>query len=150
MQRAREDAGYEQEEAAERLGVHAVTLSRYENGKRPIPDEVRAKMRSLYRVSAKPRSAKQPAEAPTVAIPLHVLTYWRGRVEEQVASVSGVARSLAALQGMLERATAGMTELVDSGVLPAPHPDVALVEQAFAPLGKPATPSGGGAKEASG
>jgi hypothetical protein len=61
----------------------------------------------------------------TVAVPIMLLAYWRGRVEEQVRTVSGVGNTIAgigdslrALQGMLEDATTGMTEFIEGGVFP--------------------------------
>lgn len=48
--RRREDAGLEQADAAERVGLHRVTLSRYERNIATIPGEVREKLERLYRV----------------------------------------------------------------------------------------------------
>lgn len=48
LQRAREDAGLEQEEAAGLVGVSRVSLSRYENGKQRIPHDIAVKLTELY------------------------------------------------------------------------------------------------------
>lgn len=37
LKKIREDAGLKQPEFAERLGVHSVTLSRFERDRQPIP-----------------------------------------------------------------------------------------------------------------
>jgi transcriptional regulator with XRE-family HTH domain len=132
MRRAREDAGVEQRDAAARAGIHAVTLSKYENDKRPAPPEVRRKLAEFYGLPGNafeaPPAMQEAGEEdgmPTRAIPLHVLTYWRGRVEEQVGRFQDVGQqittateSLRSLLGMLERATDGVTEFLDGGVLP--------------------------------
>jgi transcriptional regulator with XRE-family HTH domain len=133
LARAREDAGLEQEDVAQRIGVHAVTLSRYENDKRPVPPDVLAKLAAIYGLPGnafdQPTVVPPPesGEVPMVALPLHVLTYWRGRVEEQVNTLQGVGQqiqtlgdSLRAMKDMLERATDGVSGLLDSGVLPQP------------------------------
>lgn len=64
LARAREDAKLEQEDAASAVGIHAVTLSRYENGKRPVPAAVRRKLAVLYGLS--PNTFEDaPADQPT-------------------------------------------------------------------------------------
>lgn len=50
-QRWREDAGLDQDGAAKKLGISRVTLSRYENGRSKIPDDMREKMIGLYGVT---------------------------------------------------------------------------------------------------
>jgi transcriptional regulator with XRE-family HTH domain len=52
LQREREDAGLEQSEAAEKVGISRVTLSRYENGRQRAPHDVVVRLRALYMGSA--------------------------------------------------------------------------------------------------
>lgn len=118
LRAARERAGLSQREAARRLGVHFGSLNRYEQGKMRVPADLLSKAEAL--LPDAPIEPAGPAAIPTVAIPLHVLTYWRGRVEEQVNTIGGVTRSLEALHAMLAQATAGMTEFMDANVLPTP------------------------------
>lgn len=75
--------------------------------------------------TADPLPGASELSGPTVAVPVMLLAYWRGRVEEQVRTVAGVGHtisgigdSLRALQGMLEEATHGMTEFIEGGVFP--------------------------------
>lgn len=80
--------------------------------------------------------ATMPDGTPARLIPLHILTYWRGRAEEQANNAhaaagitGGIARTADALRDMLERATAGMDALIDSNVLPQPEPLTVDLEQ---------------------
>lgn len=69
-QRLREDAGLEQLDAAEQLEISRVSLSRYENGRAPIPKHIERAMQALYQpatgVSAAPTP---PATPPVVPVP---------------------------------------------------------------------------------
>ena len=51
LQRAREDAGLEQSEAAEKLGVHYTTISRWENGRQKVPEAQLKSMVNLYGIT---------------------------------------------------------------------------------------------------
>jgi transcriptional regulator with XRE-family HTH domain len=66
--RRREDAGFEQDEVADLLGIHRVTLSRYESGARALPPLVKEALGALYSIR---EHAKSPAPPP-------LSDYWRG------------------------------------------------------------------------
>jgi transcriptional regulator with XRE-family HTH domain len=51
IQKARKAAGLSQEAAAEALGVHFTTLSRWENGRQGIPADMLRRLAHLYRVT---------------------------------------------------------------------------------------------------
>jgi transcriptional regulator with XRE-family HTH domain len=67
-QRRREDAGLEQDQAAESLGIHRVTLSRYESGQRAIPPRVVREMGRLYGISAAPVARETTPTDPVAAL----------------------------------------------------------------------------------
>ena len=52
----RQHTGYTQEQASQKLNVAVRTLSDYENGHAPVPDDIAAKMAEIYRA---PRLAYQ-------------------------------------------------------------------------------------------
>lgn len=132
LKRAREDAGIEQEEAARRLGVHPMTLSRYERGVRPVPAGLLAAADTLYgsRLAAHPAPAGQQAERPGVAGPqnpdtagLHAPSYWRGRMEASAlaaTAVRGLADTIERLAVSLENDVRG---ILRSGLLTDPNAD---------------------------
>jgi transcriptional regulator with XRE-family HTH domain len=55
LQRQRQDAGLEQEEAARLVGISRVTLSRYENGKQRGPHDVIHRLQVAYAERSVPR-----------------------------------------------------------------------------------------------
>lgn len=62
LQRAREDAGLEQLEAAQSVGISRVTLSRYENGRQRPPHDVIVRLTALYQrrsASDTPRTVRE-------------------------------------------------------------------------------------------
>lgn len=143
LARAREDAGLDQDMAAQAVGMHPVTLSRYENDKRPAPAEVRQKLAVLYGLPddtfddapamQQPAATGPAGQIATREIPLHVLTYWRGIIETEHRHLTGLTQSMAAMLDMLRDTTQGIGGFIDSGVLPMPSPDPeaqALVDRA--------------------
>lgn len=149
LQRAREDAGLGQEEAAQLLGVSKVTLSRRENGKAPVDAAEGARMLSLYARHARPgapapadtdvaHATPAPATGPAGPPPpngVHAPSYWRGRMEgaqRAAALVRGLATTIEHAAVSLEGDVRG---IIDSGLLndtgaapttldPTPSPEV--------------------------
>ena len=102
-QRVREDAGFDQTQAAAALSIHPVTLSRYETGVRPIPEPLRARMAIVYRT----------------ALPSRVDPASWGRRQQQI--IEQLKRLLAEQEALAEemrcagfgRAVAALSEDVD-------------------------------------
>ncbi len=85
-QRAREDAGLKQADAARSLDISPVTLSRYETGARPLPAEIVERMRTLYGAPERAYPSARPADhgvrEPVPSPYAGALAYWLGRLEE--------------------------------------------------------------------
>lgn len=92
-QRAREDAGLEQQAAAQQLAIHPVTLSRYETGAREIPRDVVERMTRLYRVAPAP--------------PMESLAYWSGRQDQMLEHLKRMVEEQTRLADDLRRAAFG-------------------------------------------
>jgi transcriptional regulator with XRE-family HTH domain len=136
LRAARKVAGLTQEAVAAVLGVQGPRIAEWEAGKHTPGPERLARLAEIYGVL--PEDLRTDAEAdagvPTVAIPLHQLTYWRGVIETEHKHLGGAIRSLGALQESLsamretlDRATSGIGGFIASGVLPTaettPPPD---------------------------
>lgn len=89
-QRAREDAGLEQRDAAALLAIHPVTLSRYETGARKIPAAVQERMATVYKLASQP--------------PVQSLAYWSGRLDQMVDHLRRVVSEQTELADQLRRA----------------------------------------------
>jgi transcriptional regulator with XRE-family HTH domain len=152
LRRLRDAAGLSQADAAKRIGVHMRQISKWERGVNSPGARWLGAIASAYGIpqsalvedaadtastaetlsrgtagSAPALPSPAPAEhaTQTIPVPVMLLAYWRGRVEEQVRTISGVGSTIAgigdslrALQGMLEDATTGMTEFIEGGVFP--------------------------------
>lgn len=93
FQHAREVAGLDQKAATDALGISIGTLSRYENGRVPIPDAMVAKLAALYEVapdgwrqsttSAEP-TAEAPVSSDAAAFVRTDPRYWSARWDQAV------------------------------------------------------------------
>ncbi|GAB1345062.1 helix-turn-helix domain-containing protein [Gemmatimonas sp.] len=92
FQHARERAGLDQKRAVEALGLSIGTLSRYENGRVPIPDDTAARMAALYLVA--PDGWREAGDRPgdgteerTGSVPFVYddPRYWSARWDQSVA-----------------------------------------------------------------
>jgi transcriptional regulator with XRE-family HTH domain len=82
--RAREDAGLEQAEAALTLGIHRVTLGRYENGHAQPPAELIERMRALYGLHATTPAADAGSIEATIRDGQREAMYWVKAFAERV------------------------------------------------------------------
>jgi len=153
MKRAREDAGLEQENAAHELEIHPMTLSRYERGKRKIPQEILVKMEELYGKPASSNSDQQKADADAPLpgnagepVSIDPITFGRlyerlvmtaemvGLLDNQTAAISktvhGVGDSLEAMRTTLASLAGGMTTVIarDLPAPPAGRPKLSVEE----------------------
>lgn len=143
--RAREDADLEQATAAEKLGIHPVTLSRYERGERPIPDAVRAEMTTLYRVDA--------GEVPDLArVSDHPLLYWSGRVDQMVDHLRQVLDEQQRVARLMRIAATGRSDppSLPPGLTPPSVPEIKLGSLPDAPPDQTAGDAGGVERQAHG
>lgn len=153
-QRLREDADIEQEKASASLGISRVTLSRYENGKQPIPPEVERKMAALYGAAvtretsvsperdthvAEPGPAYHPPQNPLTHPRLNAHGHFRALHEKATAEQR---KWLAQL--MLDAIVANandLREILDLEDAPAKSPEQMALEEKLATLPAP-TPDG--------
>lgn len=148
----------DQEAAATALGIHAVTLSRYENGKRPVPDAVRVALAELYGLpgNAFDDSAMQQTDTGDagyaagddgglVPVPATTLAYWRGRFDTMADWAHALDTMMQAQREQFARFTQGVADFRESGVLPPapprPRPTKAETTQLLSAAGiRPAAP----------
>lgn len=131
LRRAREAAGLQQQEAAERLDVHPVTVSNWERGKNVPRDDALAEIAALYGTTPaalRYGTHEQPptgGEAGTGAagesdeLRQHP-AYWRGRQDELVGMMEYVGRMMREATVMHDRALATQREII-ARTTPVPH-----------------------------
>lgn len=109
LQRAREDAGLNQEEAAQALGVSVVTLSRRENGRTRVDAAEAARMRAVYERRGRAGGDANVSRATSRQAPPGVdpRSYWRGRMERTSELVTALRSMVSIIDDDLRDLLAG-------------------------------------------